>query len=89
MTMKVKKKYGEEVVVPELEAMVGPPRNRTWSDLEMARLERYYGRVRVEDLARVLGRSPASVRQKALCLGLRVERGESLETEPESDQDIH
>ena len=60
------------IIIPELEGELADyhPRNRLWSEYDIAVLRNYYGRVPVEKIAGVLGRTPDSVRKKATSLGL-------------------
>jgi len=52
-------------IVPELEDMPDiTPRNREWTDLEVARLKRYWGRKSKSAIARILNRTVKSLEQK-------------------------
>jgi hypothetical protein len=62
-----------EIIVPELEEMLKSPpapRYRPWSDIDEGRLERYYGKVPLRNLMKVLGRTRTSVLSKARDMGL-------------------
>ena len=73
MTMATEQQNGNEhglqgdgrLVVPELERLVRAPRNRPWSDSDIATLRQYYRRVELHALAQHLGRTVAAVQNKA------------------------
>jgi len=41
------------------------PRNKPWTDDEVAVLKKYYGRVPIDELAKAMGRSKTSLQTKA------------------------
>lgn len=55
------------LVVPELEALVGTyaPRNKPWTEKDLAILRKYYGKVDTKQLCKYLGRSVSCVQDKA------------------------
>jgi len=58
-------KYEEpEVVIPELEKLMGTGVRREWTPKDEKTLKTYYGKVPVRALAKVLGRTVSAVRNK-------------------------
>jgi len=55
----------QEVIVPELEALVATHKGvKKWSTTDEGVLDKYYGKVPTKELARILGRTPESVERK-------------------------
>jgi hypothetical protein len=64
----------EDLKVPELEKLIGVGSPRTYTDQDIARIRRYYGKVPLRALAKVLKRNPDAVMKKANSLGIFVGR---------------
>jgi len=63
----------EEIIVPELEALIGTSRNKPWSDYEIEVLKKYYVvGVPARNIAECLGRTIVAVQKKAATLGLKI-----------------
>ena len=72
-TIKSSSSKPEEIVVPELEALIGTSRNKPWSDYEVEVLKKYYVvGVPVKNIAQCLGRTLTAVQKKATALGLKI-----------------
>jgi len=58
----------EEIIIPELEE-AEDAKKHFWTDWEVAVLDQYYGKKDPNVIAKVLGRSLASVQNKAYKMG--------------------
>lgn len=65
-------KYKEpEIIVPELEKLVGTYHSRYWTKKAEGELRKYWGKVPLPALATHFEKSPEAVRMKAKNLGLQ------------------
>jgi hypothetical protein len=53
------------IIIPELEKILGQGIRQEWNSGDVEILKRYYGKVPVRALAKVLGRTVSAVRNKA------------------------
>jgi len=62
----------QEIVIPELEeaARHFTPKNRDYTENEIATIKKYYGRVPTAKLAHYLKRSVTGIQQQAVRLGI-------------------
>jgi hypothetical protein len=60
-----------DVIVPELEKLIGIGLKAPWNEHDESVLRRYFGKVAVSNIAKTLNRSLPGVNSKASSLGLR------------------
>ena len=63
-------KLVRDVIVPELEKVIGVGIKLPWSERDELVLRRYFGKVSIANIAKALNRSPAGVNYKVQSLGL-------------------
>lgn len=61
-----------DVIVPELEKLIGVGMKSPWNEHDESVLRRYYGKVSIPNIAKALQRSPASIRCKIQNLDLSI-----------------